>query len=345
MPRRKIFTEYEKGIIAGHVDNGWGARRIAAKYKKHNWKRSSVQVYVSMYKKTGSMTSKRSNCGRKRKTTAREDRLICQAVLGTPEKRRKSSRQIVIENDLNISPVTVRRRLVENGLHGRLAARKPNLRPVNIEKRLQWAKAHEDWTESDWDKVLWSDESPYVIFGGKTRSNVRRRDGEKLNPDCVDKTVKHGGGKINIWGCFSSKGVGNLTKVNGIMDKKLYKNILVHHARPSIKRLGTTIFQQDNDPKHTAKTNKEYLNSKRWPSTLMEWPPQSPDLNPIENLWSYLDCQVRQRPVKPKNEHELYAALQDEWYKLDPTYLKNLVHSMPRRCQETIKAKGYWTKY
>lgn len=342
MGRRKTFTDKERGIIAGHVASGWGARRIARKYK---WKRSSVQVYVSQCKKYGTTVNKKKNCGRKRKTDERTDRLIANAVLGTPEKRRKSSKDIVVEYDLNVSSSTVRRRLIEKGLTGSIAKKKPYLRPANVKKRLDWAKEHVSWTEDDWDNVLWSDESPFLIFGGKTRSFVRRRQGESLHPHCVDKTVKHGGGKINIWGCFSSKGVGKFTKINGIMDKDVYKKILVHHAKPSMKQLGTSIFQQDNDPKHTAKKNLQYLTGDRWKASLLKWPAQSPDLNPIENLWQYLDFQVRKRHDKPKNEHELFHMLKEEWENLDEGYLRKLVHSMPKRCQEVINAKGYWTKY
>lgn len=95
------------------------------------------------------------------------------------------------------------------------------------------------------------------------------------------------------------------------------QNILVHHARPSLTCLGTTILQHDNDPKHTAKKNLNYLNGSRWPAALMEWPPQSPDLNPIENLWYYLDVQGRKRSQKPRNEAELMVALKEEWKNVD----------------------------
>ena len=77
----------------------------------------------------------------------------------------------------------------------------------------------------------------------------------------------------------------------------------------------------------------------------MDRPSHSPDLNPIENLWPYLDAKVPKRPSPPKNAEELYDALVEEWKNLKPDYLKNLVHSMPKCCSEAIKQKGYWTKY
>ena len=55
-----------------------------------------------------------------------------------------------------------------------------------------------NWRERDWEKVLWSDESSYILFGGNGRSNFCGNGGERLNPHCVDKTVKYGGGEINV---------------------------------------------------------------------------------------------------------------------------------------------------
>ena len=107
------------------------------------------------------------------------------------------------------------------------------------------------------------------------------------------------------------------------------RKLLVHHARPSLQRLGADSFQQGNDPKHTANKNLNYLNSDQWPAKLMDWPAKSTDLNPIENLWQLFDSKVRKRSVKPCNNHELYSALKEEWQNLKPDYLKKRVHSMP----------------
>ena len=75
----------------------------------------------------------------------------------------------------------------------------------------------------------------------------------------------------------------------------------------------------------------------------MDWPAQSPDLNPIENLWSILDYQLRERKVT--NKQELFACLQEGWNQISNEMLASLVDSMPRRCQAVIDAKGFATKY
>ena len=74
--------------------------------------------------------------------------------------------------------------------------------------------------------------------------------------------AKHGGGSVLVWGCMSAAGVGNLASIDGNMDQHIYLDILKNNLEESAHKLGLTgsfIFQQDNDPKHTAKCIKEWL--------------------------------------------------------------------------------------
>ena len=131
------------------------------------------------------------------------------------------------------------------------------------------------------------------------------------------------------------------------MNGKKYKQILIHHMRPSARRLfgddygDNFMFEQDNDPKHTAHIIRNYFRNQGL--VVIDWSSQSPDLNPIENLWFILDRQLKQR--KPSNEAELFDILQAKWddFKLDT--LRSLIHRMRRRCQAVIHAKGFPTKY
>ena len=150
---------------------------------------------------------------------------------------------------------TVKRRLQMAGLNDRLPGKKPLLRRVNKMKRLRWAKEHKNWTMEEWQKVFWTDESKFEIFGSRRRIYVRRRVAEKLAAACIVPTVKHGGGSVMIWGCFEGSTAGNLIKIKGILVKERYKQILQRHVIPSGTRLNGRefIFQEDDDPKHSSR--------------------------------------------------------------------------------------------
>ncbi|GFV33453.1 tc1-like transposase protein [Trichonephila clavipes] len=102
---------------------------------------------------------------------------------------------------------------------------------------------------------------------------------------------------------MAANGVGKLCFIDGIMTARTYIDILSHNLQSSAQKLGlgtSFVFQQDNDPKHTANLTREWLlyNS---PSQL-KTPPQSPDINPIENLWHKLDVEVRKHKISCKDE-------------------------------------------
>ena len=119
----------------------------------------------------------------------------------------------------------------------------------------------------------------------------------RLNTELVSKLC------FNVWGCLSLNGVGDLHWVKGILTGPEYRKILIHHFVPSANRLNSEgfIFQQDNDPKHTSNVAKKYLQNKK--IEVMNWQPQSPDLNSIENLWGQFNRLTQDR--NPQNEDEL----------------------------------------
>lgn len=190
-------------------------------------------------------------------------------------------------------------------------------------------------------------ESKFEIFGTKRRQYVRRRVGEAYNPACVQTTIKHGGGSVQVWGCITSVGVGPLIRIDGRLTAEKYLNILREYAIPSGTELigESFVFQQDNDPKHTARIVKQYLAEMEEQGVCnnMAWPPQSPDLNIIEHVWDYLDRAKYRR--SPKNTTELFNVLREEWNNIPREFINNLVQSIPKRIQGVIKARGGYTKY
>ncbi|KAK3544260.1 hypothetical protein QTP86_008735 [Hemibagrus guttatus] len=155
-------------------------------------------------------------------------------------------------------------------------------------------------------------------------------------------TVKRDSGHIMLWGCFSVTGTGNLVKVDGIMKKEDYLKILVENLVVSAHKLNLPenwTYQQDNEPKHTARVVKQWFRDKQW----LEWPSQSPDLNPIENLWRKLKIRVRAR--KPSNLQQLGTFVKEEWGNIPQQTSRNLVETYKKHLQAIIKNKVFSTDY
>jgi transposase len=319
--------------------------------------RPTVYKYKWRYERRLTL-NRTAGSGRPRITTSRQDRAMAHASEEDKYLTAVEMRNQMKDFTPHLPSVwTIRRRLVEAGLPGRRPAVKPLLNRAQKRARREWAKKHLSWTEDAWEHVLWSDETPVPLFTNTRPLWIHRRKGQRLSPDGVARTVKGGGGKIQVWGCFHANGVGPLKRINEIMDGKIYHGILVTHAVPKMRELIRTspqgtrwTFQHDNDPKHTAKKNRRYLDSKtigelKQSMSIMEWPSQSPDLNPIENVWRFLKLRLSRRVPRPSNLNQLFEAVKEEWKKLPTLFLKHLARGMPRRVQAVLKAHGDSIKY
>jgi hypothetical protein len=335
--KRKTYTAFENGQIIGAFLDGKKARTIS---EELNIPETTLRRKWSQFKMEGNLDP-RPRSGRPKITTDRERIRICRASKIDPWASSKKIKQDIGRAD--ISERTIRRILVDvGGLKSRKAAKKPFLSEKNRLKRLRWARDHINWTYDDWKKVLWSDESKFMMRKQGSRL-VRRPVGMRYHNKYTIKSIKHDK-YIMIWGCFSPNGVGKLYQIHGTMNAKVYRMILISQMIPSVRRLfgaSEWTFQHDNDPKHTSNLVKQYLMNKR--VNVMIWPAQSPDLNPIENLWGELDKRLADRQCN--NSDDLFNILKEGWDNLDQNYLENLVKSMPRRCRDVIKAKGHATKY
>lgn len=163
---------------------------------------------------------------------------------------------------IQVSKTTIQRTLHRQGYSSRTARKKPLISDVNKKKRMEFAQLHQEKGLDFWQSVLFTDESQYNIFGHDGPAKVWRKKGTALQPQNIRKTVKHGGGSVMVWGCMATTGVGKLVFIDGIMDKTVYLDILKENLKVSAEKLelpSRWIFQQDNDPKHTAHTVREWL--------------------------------------------------------------------------------------
>ena len=141
-----------------------------------------------------------------------------------------------------------------------------------------------------------------------------------------------------VWGCVSAKGTGRLQRIEGRMNGAMYWEILGDNLLLSVRALKMGrgwVFQHDNDPKHTAKATKEWLSKKH--IKVLEWPSQSPDLNPIENLWRELKLRVAKR--QPRNLKDLERICKGEWTKIPPKICANLLKNYNKRLTSCLPTR------
>ncbi len=274
--------------------------------------------------------SGRKKCGRKRCTTNREKRSLMRIVKQNRFKNLGELHKEWTEAGVKASRATTHRCVKEFGYSCR-------------QRRLTWAKEKNNWTVAQWSKVLFIDEIKFFISFGNQGPRVWRKRGEARRPSCLKSSVKFPQ-SVMIWGAMLSAGVGPLCFLKTNVTAPIYQDILDRFMLPSADQLfkdADFIFQQDLTPAHTAKSTKSWINDHG--VGVLDWPENSPDPNPIENLWGIVKRKKRNK--RPKNADELKATVKETWASIPPQQCHKLITSMPRRIEAVIKAKGAPTKY
>ena len=271
------------------------------------------------------------------------------------ETRRQALGEIINAVNVPISTDTLHSTIVNKiGLNRHVERKQCFLSPEHMKARLAFAKQHIDWGTEEWRRCSFTDEMTLQTDSNQGRKYVWRFEGEEYHKDCIRGTVISGFRSIKVWGAMRygklsklvifperEEGSGRLTALDYrdiIMDGEMFDFWI-----EGMEDVGYLVMMEDGAPQHqgAAAVRRAQLEKDGWvgwgPKT---WPANSPDLNPIENLWHILKVNIRKRKHQPRTREELIEAVLEEWEKLDMEIVNNLIDSMPRRMRAVIKAKG-----
>ncbi len=156
------------------------------------------------------------------------------------------------------------------------------------------------------------------------------------------------GGGVMVFGIFSWHTLGPLVPIEHRLNATDYRSIVADHVHPFMTTVYPSsdgYFQQDNAPCHKAQIISDWLLEHDNEFNLLKWPPQSPDLNPIEHLWDVVEREICIMDVQPTYLQQLRNAIMSIWTKISEQCFQHLDESMPRRIKAVLKAKGGTTQY
>ena len=338
---RQLTAAVCYGVLALR-QSGFKQRRIARQY-------SITQGAVSKILKRHAITgvpTPRPRPGRPLKTTRRQDRyLIRMCAAGRTKTTNTLRAEWQNATNVPVSRTLVNGRLLRAGYHARRPLRKPRLSRRHRERRLQWARNHLNLQREHWNHVIFSDEARFEVYRHDGRIRVRRRVEELYHEQCILPRVQAGGGGITVWGAFHAGGKSDLIVLDGNLDQQQFIRILENTMLPfATAAFGANfVYLDDNDPAHRARTVTAFLQDQDVEH--LPWPACSPDMNPIENLWSEVTRRSNQLAHQPTNVNELRQAVMDAWADIPLNLLRTLSESMPRRVAALRAAAGGHTRF
>ena len=286
MTKGKELTDYQKGQIEG--------RSESKSHPEISKELSIPHRTVSNFLKQLKLRENKENLprpGRPRKSSRSDDRYLVYAAEADTDQTLKELRNTT---NIDISIQTIRRRLREAGIRKWRAKQRPLLTEEQAAQRYQWAKAHQHSPHNDFTFIIFSDES---LVKKNSDSRIKwvfrcQSKAEMYAPKNIKGKKKGSGLSQMVWGCFIGNKLGPLVFIDETVNKEVYIQLLEQNLLPFIDLLHendihNVVFQQDNASPHSSRVTQEWLKAaaQQHGFTLMDFPPNSPDLNPIEHLW------------------------------------------------------------
>lgn len=277
-------------------------------YLKCFYQVSTARYWFKRYEQDGNVNV-RARPGRPKVLSAQDEADIIQRIQDNP-----FLTAISFAREYDVHKSVIRSLFLSHGIKCRTAATKLRLTEDHRTNRIAFCQTLlEEWDENRLASIIFSDEKTFstdVLW----RSKVYRPDKTRYFPEYTKVEDKSGHITNNYWGAIGLEGpVTPLVTITGRFNSQSYLRILCRHVTPMMQQFENNddprIFMQDNSPVHTAENVMRYFSNRNY--ELLDWPAKSPDLNPIENVWSWM---TKNWPtLHPRNQQNLHDAVQERW--------------------------------
>jgi transposase len=267
--------------------------------------------------------------------------------------------------NLDITKSTVDK--IIHGLDFKLVVprKKPFLRKEQKQKRLEWCRRRRSWGLEEWRKIVWLDEATVQYVPYQAGRKVRIHPGEELKDENLQPSFKSG--RISV-GCWAAYCYGSRTKLIWVRKRtpnervstrdrlglkgaqyatEIHECCLIPYLLSLDHPIDRIRVVEDGAPYHKGEKNRRIQEAYGEKKLLL--PPNSPDLNPIENAWNSLKARLRNRFSKPErrphSEDELWQAMVEEWEGIEQDRMDSWVDSMSERVANVIAMDGGHTKW
>lgn len=347
-------------VVFLRLEEGWSYEKIG---RKTGCKRRTAERWVSEFKKTGKVQNLKRGRQSMEKRTPELLQLINKFMKGKEHHSSRKCVDFLATKGYQVSQRTVLLALKEDlGLFPYKKIKVPKLTEVHKQKRMAFCQENLDNCD-DWADVAFSDECRFHTEPKPNSKNNVIWDDSPDDDKHFNPRSKYGGQSVEVWGAITPYGKTPLyfierpmVVVSGRQMKRKftaldYVNKILKKRLPAIKRLfeengiDEWWFQQDGDPKHTAKVTQQWLELNTPHFTAKDhWPPNSPDLNIIENVWSVMWEELKKCRIS--NKTSLKRHLRRIWNdKITLDLIGRLYESIPRRFKAVLKANGNPAKY
>jgi transposase len=213
---------------------------------------------------------------------------------------------------------------------------KIQLRDDNKRKRIALAEMMLSWRLWKVHNVVWTDEKNFQLYPEGKIYKVKLLPGESPDDFSVPR-VQQGGQKVMFYAAISGKGKVHFCTLKGKIDSDIFSKFLKVKVLPSIQKLHGNIFmlQQDNAPAHAGET-KQFI--KKEEIETLDWPAQSPDLNPVEQVWFWMERDIHSKSFKNITELENYVY--SLWEKLEKDMILSFIDKLLVKLDWVLKNQG-----